>query len=446
MMLACVGSVHAADLAPAITPIAPASGVFDIFHGVEFHVQGEAGILGNSLNPSQGVNGEGYNLGQWYTDHANELQLNQVLVTVTKPVDPKPVDPKPGDPKPGDPKPAGTSVGFTLQGLYGSDTRYNHYLGIGDTFMGSERNQLNVTQAFLAAHLPLFTAGGVEVKAGLFTSPQGFETLDPTLNTFYSHSYTYNYATTFNHTGIFTTTHLNATLDIFLGIDTGNQDTIGFPGGDPNGQVAGFVGFGLNGLLDDKLTIQALSHIGPEQNFISDPTGASKDVRYANDVGFNYKINDAMTSLTELNYERDEFGFGNGPATSMSIVQYLGYTFGKIYTLNVRGEVLRDSQNFFVVTPQSNSGIVDAEKGGPVFPPSLVAPNGTQGTTYGALTLGLAIKPDVPKPLALVLLRPEIRYDRIIAGGPAYNSNAYLGGTMGSRNQFTFGSDLIVGF
>ena len=214
MMLACVGSVHAADLAPVITPIAPASGVFDIFHGVEFHVQGEAGILGNSLNPSQGVNGEGYNFGQWYTDHANELQLNQVLVTVTKPVDPKPVDPKPGDPKPGDPKPAGTSVGFTLQGLYGSDTRYNHYLGIGDTFMGSERNQLNVTQAFLAAHLPLFTAGGVEVKAGLFTSPQGFETLDPTLNTFYSHSYTYNYATTFNHTGIFTTTHLNATLDI----------------------------------------------------------------------------------------------------------------------------------------------------------------------------------------------------------------------------------------
>ena len=415
----------AADL-QAVPPPAPG-----LLSGIEFHAQGEVGILGNALNPSQGLNGEGYNFGQWYTDNAGQVQLNQILLTITKPVAPEP---------------AGTSFGFTVQGLYGADTRFNHYLGIGDTFMGSERNQLNVTQAFVAAHLPILTANGVDVKAGLFTSPQGFETLDPSLNTFYSHSYTYNYATTFNHTGIFTTTHVNATLDIFLGVDTGNQDTIGFPNGDPNGQIAGFVGFGLNSLLDNKLTIQALSHIGPEQNFIADPTGASKDVRTLNDLGFNYKVTDALTSLTELNYERDAFGFGNGPATSMSIVQYLGYTFGKIYTLNVRGEVLRDSQNFFVVTPQSNSGIVDAEKGGPIFPPSLVAPNGTQGTTYGALTLGLAIKPDVPKPLALVLVRPEIRYDRIIAGAAAYNSNAYLGGTMGSRNLFTFGGDLIVGF
>ena len=431
VLLSPVEAVRAADLAPSVATAVPVPGALDFLRGIEFHAQGELGIYGNSLNPSQGVNGEGYNFGQWYTDNANEPQLNQILLTIAKPVDPKAT---------------GTSIGFTLQGLYGSDTRFNHYLGIGDTFMGSQRNQLNVTQAFIAAHLPILTAGGVELKAGLFTSPQGFETLDPSLDPFYSHTYTYNYATTFNHTGIFTTTHINATLDVFLGVDTGNQATIGFPGGDPNGQLAGFVGFGLNSLLDGKLTIQGLSHIGPEQNFISDPTGASKDVRYLNDLGFNYKVTDALTSLTELNYERDDFGFGNGPATSMSVVQYLGYNFGKIYTLNARAEVLRDSQNFFVVTPQSNSGIVDAEKGGPIFPPNLVAPNGTQGTTYGALTLGVTIKPDVPKPLALVLLRPEIRYDRIIAGARAYNSNAYLGGTMGSRDQFTFGGDLIVGF
>ncbi len=431
VLLWSAGAARAADLAPTMTPIAATAGVLDLFNGVEFHVQGEVGILGNALNPSQGFNGEGYNFGQWYTDHADQVQLNQILLTITKPVDPKAT---------------ATAVGFTLQGLYGSDTRYNHFLGIGDTFMGTDRNQLNVVQAFVAAHLPIFTANGVEVKAGLFTSPQGFETLDPSLNTFYSHSYTYNYATTFNHTGIFTTTHVNSTLDIFLGVDTGNQDTIGYPDGDPNGQIAGFVGFGLNNLLDNKLTVQALSHIGPENNFISDPRGANKDLRYLNDVDFNYKINDAMTSLTEINYERDEFGFGNGPATSMSIVQYLGYTFDKIYTLNARAEVLRDSQNFFVVTPQSNSGIVDSEKGGPVFPPSLVAPNGTKGTTYGAVTLGLSIKPDVPKPLTLVLLRPEIRFDQVLAGGRAYNSTAYLGGTQGSRSQFTFGGDLIVGF
>ena len=430
-MVATGGVSHAADL--AVTPVAPTPvvGSLNLFQGIEVHGQGEVGFLGNSLNPGQGLNGEGYNFGHLYTDHSDNVQLNQLLLTITKPIDPKVT---------------GYALGFTLEGIYGSDERFNHFLGIGDTFMGSQRNQLSVLQAFVAGHLPIFTAGGVDVKAGLFTSPQGYETLDPSTTPFYSHSYTYNYAVTFNHTGVLTTTHINPTVDLYLGIDTGNQTSIGFPGGDPNGQVAGFVGFGFNNLLNDKLTVVALSHIGPEQNFVSDPAGANKDLRYYNDVVFTYKVNDAVTSVTELNYTRDDFGFGNGPATSLSAVQYFGYTFGKIYTFNVRGEVLRDSQNFFVSTPQSNTGFVDAEKGRTLFPPSLVAPNGTQGTTYGGLTLGLTIKPDAPKPFALVLVRPEIRYDRIIAGGPAYNNNAYLGGTSGNRNQFTFGGDLVVGF
>ena len=62
---------------------------------------------------------------------------------------------------------------------------------------------------------------------------------------------------------------------------------------------AGFVGFGLNNLLNNKLTVLALSHIGPEQNFVSDPTGAKSDLRYYNDVVFTYKINDDWTSVTE---------------------------------------------------------------------------------------------------------------------------------------------------
>ena len=61
--------------------------------------------------------------------------------------------------------------------------------------------------------------------------------------------------------------------------------------------------------------------------------------------------------------------------------------------------------------------------------------------------MGVTIKPDVPKPLALVLLRPEIRYDRVVAGAPAFNNSTSYGGNMtGSRGQFTFGGDVIIGF
>ena len=430
-IVAAAQAARAADLPskapPAVAPIiAPTS----FFEGVEFHVQGEAGILGNIDNPNQGPNGSGYNFGHLYTDHANTPLLNQVLMTVTKAIDPKET---------------GYAFGFTAQGMYGSDMRQNHFLGIGTFFMGRERNQLNVVQGYGAAHLPWFTAGGMDVKAGLFSSPQGYETLDPSTSPFYSHSYTYNYGVTFNHTGILTTTHINPTFDLYLGVDTGNQTTFGRPGGDPNSTVAGFVGFGLNNLLNDKLTVLALSHIGPEQNYFADPN-AGKDLRYYDDVVLTYKINDDWTSVTELNYSRDEFGAGNGPAAFYSVAQYFGYAYNKQVTFNVRGEVARDTQNFFVSTPTDNSGIAKGEIGNIAFTsPTLGGAFGGPGTTYGGITLGLTYKPDVPKPLALIMVRPEIRYDRVIAGGRLYNSPDG-GVTGGSRNQFTFGGDVTIGF
>jgi hypothetical protein len=352
--------------------------------------------------------------------------------------------------KPIDPKATGYAFGFTGQAMYGSDMRFNHFLGINAFSMGNDRNQLNVVQGYLAAHLPLLTAGGIDVKLGLFSSPQGYETLDPSTNPFYSHSYTYNYGVTFNHTGILTTTHVNDTFDFYLGVDTGNQTTFGstFPGngfgdyGDPNGEPAGFVGFGLNNLLNNKLTVLALSHIGPEQSPNADPFGYKSDLRYYNDVVLTYKATDKLTSVTELNYTRDEYGIGTGAAEYYSIAQYFGYAYDNLLTFNARGEVARDTKDFFVSTPLTNSGTALAEEG---FPGAALAGTGN-GTTYGAITLGVTIKPDVPKPLALVLFRPEVRYDRIIAGAPLFGAQTQNGFFTGNRNQFTFGGDFVIGF
>ncbi len=456
-IVAATGAARAADMpAAAPAPIAPVVGNFNFFDGIEYHVQAEAGILGNAANPTNGLNGSSLNFGHLYTDHANEPELNQVLMTITKAVDPKAT---------------GYAFGFTAQGLYGSDMRFNHFLGLGAFAMRNDRDQIGVVQGFVAAHLPWFTKGGVDAKIGLFTSPQGYETLDPSTSPFYSHSYTYNYAVTFNHTGILTTTHVNDTLDFWLGVDTGNQDTFGSSSvlrttpagaaafrpadnGDPNGQPAGFVGFGLNNLANNKLTVLALSHIGPEQApgavtlggvpiaGFGDPYGYKSDLRFYNDVVFTYKINDDWTAVLEGNYTHDDYGYGptlGGPADYYSGVGYLSYTFGKIYTLNLRGEIARDNKNFFVSTPTVNSGIALGEEG---FPGSSLAGTPGQGTTYGSITGGITIKPEVPKPFATVMLRPEVRYDNIIDGAPLYGNG---GGTL-RRDQFTFGGDVIVGF
>ena len=451
-IVAATQVARAADMPAAVAPIAPVAG-FNFFEGVEFHAQGEAGILGNAANPTNGLDGKSINYGHLYTDHANTPELNQILLTVTKAVDPKAT---------------GYAFGFTLQGLYGSDMRFNHFLGLGAFAMKNDRDQIGVIQGFVAGHLPWFTKGGVDVKVGLFTSPQGYETLDPSTSPFYSHSYTYNYAVTFNHLGVLTTTHINDTVDFYLGVDTGNQTTFGSTGvrvlpvaaigpqqardnGDPNGQPAGFVGFGLNGLLNNKLTVLALSHIGPEQapgsvNLAGvpqtgDPYGYKNDLRYYNDVVFTYKINDDWTAVLEGNYTKDEYGFGpaaGGAADFYSGVGYLGYTFDKIYTLNGRAEIARDNKNFFVSTPLVNSGIALGEEG---FPGAGLGGAAGRGTTYSAFTGGITIKPDVPKPLATVMLRPEVRYDHILEGAPLYGSGPGM-----KRDQFTFGGDLIVGF
>ena len=452
-IVAASQAARAADM-PAVAPIAPVAG-FNFFEGVEFHAQGEAGIIGNAANPTNGLDGKSINFGNLYTDHANTPELNQILLTVTKAVDPKAT---------------GYAFGFTLQGLYGSDMRFNHFLGLDAFAMKNDRNQISVVQGFVAAHLPWFTKGGVDAKIGLFTSPQGYETLDPSTSPFYSHSYTYNYAVTFNHLGVLTTTHINDTVDFYLGIDTGNQTTFGGTGvrvlpvsaaanlpqfasdhGDPNAQPAGFVGFGLNNLLNNKLTVLALSHIGPEQPpgsilptgavLSGDPYGYKSDLRYYNDVVFTYKFNDDLTGVLEGNYTHDDFGYGptaGGPADFYSGVAYLGYTFDKIYTLNGRAEIARDTKNFFVSTPLVNSGIALGEEG---FPGSSLSGTAGRGTTYSAFTGGITIKPDVPKPLATVMLRPEVRYDYILDGAPLYGSGQQL-----KRDQFTFGGDIIVGF
>ena len=453
-IVAATQAARAADMpAAAPAPIAPVVGNFNFFDGVEYHAQFEAGIIGNAANPTNGLDGKSINFGNLYTDHANEPELNQALLTITKPVDPKAT---------------GYAFGFTAQGLYGSDMRFNHFLGLDAFAMKNDRNQISVIQGFVAAHLPWFTKGGVDVKAGLFTSPQGFETLDPSTSPFYSHSYTYNYAVTFNHTGILTTTHINDTLDFYLGVDTGNQDTFGGTGprvipaaavspnlardyGDPNGQPAGFVGIGLNGLANGKLTVLELSHIGAEQapgsispagvSLTGDPRGYKDDLRYYNDVVFTYKINDDWTAVLEGNFTRDDYGYGpaaGGGANFYSGVGYLAYTFDKIYTLNLRGEIARDDKNFFVATPLTNSGTALGEEG---FGAAALGGVPGQGTTYGSITGGITIKPDVPKPLATVMLRPEVRYDNIIDGAPLYGSGPGV-----KRDQFTFGGDIIVGF
>ena len=141
--------------------------------------------------------------------------------------------------------------------------------------------------------------------------------IDPSANPFYSHSYIFQFGLPFKHTGALATIHVNDTLDVYSGLDTGTNTTWG-PLGDNNSAIGGIAGFGLNNLMGGNMTILALTHVGPEQatrllsgvNYANGmPTAnANGQWRAFNDIVITWKMSDSFTSTTELNWVRDAYG------------------------------------------------------------------------------------------------------------------------------------------
>jgi hypothetical protein len=377
----------------------------------------EVGASGNANSPAV------TNFGQLFTDKANSFFLNQASLTVQRPLDPKAT---------------GYDFGFKFQAMYGSDARYTHFLGEFDQSI-SDRNQFDIVEAHALFHLPWLTSGGIDLKVGQYVTLEGAEVINAPDNALYTHSYIFNFGIPFKHTGFLTTTHANSWLDIYAGVDTGVNTTFGnhldcFNCGDNNEAAAFHGGFGLN-LLDGKLTVSATTHIGPENPNTTavrlacacDPNSA---LRYLNDVTTVWKVTDNLTLTNDANYIRDD-GFN---ATGYGVAQYATYAINDWLKITGRGEIWRDNNGFFVASFPGNLDFVMAEHGNPLA----VAISGGP-TTYGALTVGLAIKPPVPKQIEGLVIRPEIRYDASLN-----NTTPFGGGTKSS--QWTFASDLIIPF
>lgn len=387
-------------------PAAPAAAPAGWSSTIKLSAQFDAGIAGNPAGPDDGLN-----FGHLFTDRANQLQLNQVLLTAQRPTDPKAT---------------GYDAGFKFQFLYGSDARYVHYVGELD-HVTDDRYQFSIIEANLALHLPWLTEGGIDAKLGQYATPLGFETIDPSTNPFYSHSYIFNFGLPFTHTGALTITHVNPVLDVYLGIDSGVNTTLGGDAGDNNRAPAGLGGVNLT-LLGGNLTLLALTHIGPENPSRIVPD-ADSHMRYLNDVAITYKPSAKLSFTTELNYIRDDFFRAEGYGAA----QYASYALSDTLTLNGRAEVWRDNRGFFVGAFPRNLDFINAQEGRPAT--VISAPP----TTYGEFTVGVTYKPGVPAPITNLMLRPEIRYDRSLNDTHPFNAGK-------DRGAVTLAGDVILGF
>ncbi|MGE4046551.1 MAG: outer membrane beta-barrel protein [Acetobacteraceae bacterium] len=430
-LLATTTSLTAVAQVPAASPVSeppkaaateePYSGL--VIDGIKLSAQIQAGTIYNPYRPNTGLN-----FGQTITDRANTILLNQILLTAAKPID---VEDK------------NFQWGFKLQGMYGSDARYTQYLGIFNNALPTARQTFDIVEANAQFRFPVF-AGGLDLKAGLYPTPIGYETIDPSTNPFYSHSYIFQFGLPFKHTGALTVSHVTDTVDIYAGIDTGANTTFG-PLGDNNGAIAGLTGFGLN-LMEGKLTILALTHFGPENATRAlSPLGvnANGQWRFFNDVVVTYKATDALTLVTEFNWIRDAYGYVNQPVNGFGAAQYVSYALSDTLTLNARAEIWRDDNNFFVASFPGNSDAIRFQQGLPTISPVFGAPG--SNTTYGALTLGVTYKPEVPAPITGLMIRPEIRWDHAYTSNNPFNTNPGNPSKQ-TKNAFMIGADIVLSF
>ena len=363
----------------------------------------EAGVTGNFSDPS-----DRQNFGRLLDDRSNEPLLNQLVISAERQLDPA------GS--------SGFDWGAKLQLFYGSDARYLHSTGLLD-LATDDTVQPDIPEAWFLAHFPISgTAGGLDLKLGKFMNCFGADMSDPRTNVFYSRSYIFNFGCPFYGTGALATLHALPELEFYASVDRGvnvaledNNDSVSFYGG-------------LGGsFAEGKVSYAALTHIGPEN------PGDNHDFRYLSDVTLTWKPAPRFTSITDLNYVYEEAFDARG----YGIAQYLTYEINRWLTASIRGEVWRDEDGFFVAQFASNNDFLHFERGDDtVFDPRTV---GGGVTTYGALTVGVTIKPPVPKPLTGLMIRPELRYDRALNGSHPFNDSS-------DQDMLTAAMDLVITF
>ncbi len=239
----------------------------------------------------------------------------------------------------------------------------------------------------------------MEINVGKFITPIGFEYVDPTKNTLYSHSYLFAYAGPYSQTGVTANYHVNEKLSVLAGITRGWDQSLE----DTNSHVdlLARVDYKFSKQWEATLTLST----GPQQ-----PDGGEGYLTLLD--GLLYFVpNDAWSVGLEATYgiEADVPGTGQNYSQFYGIAAYPSYKLNKQLSINGRAEWFSDADG--------NRG-VGADN---VY-------EATLGVTWAPLagqgTLGEVLR-----------IRPEIRLD--------YADNAVFDG---QHSQTTFAVDAVLAF
>jgi hypothetical protein len=271
--------------------------------------------------------------------------------------------------------PTNWDFGARMEWIYGADARFIHSNGLFDWqgFHEGPENQFDPVQAYAEGNIPV--GNGLTWKAGKFVTLLGYETINPTTNPLYSHSYLFGFAIPFTNTGILANYQFDkqwgATLAVVRGWDQALED-------DNNtesymGEVA---------YTGDKLTAYFNFITGPEQ-FHNDA-----DWRTVLDGTVIYTLSDQITLVGNADYGIEPHAAADGgTGVWWGAAAYATYRFSPMFALQGRAEYFDDH---------------DGARG--------------IGTEVEEFTFGVNINP-LPNNawLSSLIFRPEVRYDHASA-------------------------------
>ncbi|CAN5506918.1 hypothetical protein BH10PLA1_BH10PLA1_16750 [soil metagenome] len=297
-----------------------------------------------------------------------------------------------------DPSKGKVDVGGRVEVIYGGDSRLIHSRDVtnnhGLYYVRSGENrgpdeQLDLNQAYVDIAVPV--GNGLKIRAGKFNTLLGYETINPTANALYSHSFMFGFAIPFTNSGVLATYVIDPSLTVTAGLTRGwdvtttdDNDTI-----DATGQVAW--------TINDKSALIFNFIIGPDQ------PGDNSNYRTVLDVIYTQKLADQLTIAVNADY-----GYQANANTSGTDAQWYGvagyatYTVSSYVSTTGRLEFFDDTDGY----------------------------RGFDSTVYEA-TLGVTITPMPNDAIGSNLkIRPEVRFD--------YSGERTFDGDYG---QATFGVD-----
>lgn len=298
-------------------------------------------------------------------------------------------------------------IGFRVDVFYGADARFMHSNGLldnkGFVFDAAEdgdtgpNEQFDLPQAFVQFGVPV--GRGLLVTVGKFITPIGYEYVDPTKNTLYSHSYLFNFGAPFSHLGVTGKYSLSDELTVVAGLTRGWDQSID----DINDDIdfLGQINYKIDSQWDTFLTLST----GPQ-------TEGSNGWRTLLDALVYYVPNETWSFGFEGLYgvEAGVPGTGDDYSQFYGVAVYPSYKIAPGLSVNGRAEWFSDVDGIRGV---GSNNVYEA----------------TIGLTWAPFanvneTIGEAFK-----------IRPEIRFD--YADDPVFD---------GSRSQTTFAVDAVLAF